>query len=248
VTKISTSEQALSVIEGRWVDFVGRIEMGETIRDALAASKLTRPIFHGLIRTSKIHKTQYEEAKTAYLRSLWDDDTLDGVLGEIAAGKSVEDACAAFDRLPRQLHTLVIRDPFIYSAYEEAMKIKALSIAEETTAIADDMSDDVQLDGRGNNAAVKRAEVRIDARKFHMSSWFSKVFGKNGNQPVNVNVTVNHAERLQEARARRDRAPVTVDAAPAEVVEAASAAPPPRRTISHAAVVEAADAIPEFLR
>jgi len=248
VTRISTSEQALSVIEGRWVDFVGRIALGARVADALKESRLTRPIFEGLVRTSKVHKTQYDEAKTSYLRTLWDDDTLDAVLGRIASGSNVADACAAFDRRADQLHTLVIRDPFYYAAYEEAMKIKALHVAEELTAESDNTADDLQLDGRGNNAAVKRSELKIDTRKFIMSAWLAKVFGKNGASPVNVNVTVNHAERLQEARARRDRTPVTVDAAPAEaVVEAAPE--PPRRQISHAKLVEAAaDAVPDFLR
>jgi hypothetical protein len=247
--RISTAEQALSVIEGRWVDFVGRIAMGALVADALKESRLTRPIFEGLVRTSKVHKTQYDEAKTSYLRTLWDDDTLDGVLGMIAAGSNVADACAAHNREAKQLHTLVIRDPFYYAAYEEAMKIKALHVAEELTAESDDTSDDLQLDGRGNNAAVKRSELKIDTRKFIMSAWLTRVFGKNGNAPVNVNVTVNHAERLQEARARRDRSPVTIEARPAEPVTEAAIEPPARRQISHAKMVEAAENdVPEFLR
>lgn len=64
--------------------------------------------------------------------------------------------------------------------YARAKQRQATFLAEEIIAIADNVSNDI-LDGamgpQGNNAAVSRAKVQIDARKWIASKLMPKVFG-----------------------------------------------------------------------
>jgi len=67
--------------------------------------------------------------------------------------------------------------------YARARKIKATRMFEEIVQISDDVTRDMMVDGRGdevaNHAAIARAKLRVDTRKWIMAKVLPKLYGED---------------------------------------------------------------------
>ncbi len=92
--------------------------------------------------------------------------------------------------------------------YEEARQIQAENMGDEIQKIADFGLNDTYTDDRGNkrvdHEVVKRSDLRTKVMMWRMSKLHYRKFGDRIQQDVQANVTVDHAERLENARKRRD--------------------------------------------
>ena len=105
----------------------------------------------------------------------------------------------------------------IKEAYALAKEIQAEHFADEVVEISDDKSRDEDWEGKGNSAAVKRAELRIKTRLQlagaanperyrERNGGGTKVNVQTNVQQNNTTINLNHAERLAAARRRRSQA------------------------------------------
>lgn len=216
--KVTAEDLAANISVDAWARLLGLIADGVRAQDAIRAVGAARPLVEGMLRGSKERRQEWDEARIASHRKDWDLDLIEHVCGLVAGGHTVTKACQQVSRDVKNFLALVLNDPFTKERYDEARKIRAEMWADETIEIADNESNDFDLNGRGNIAAVKRADTRISARHKLMADFSRDRFGeKDKNADVNINLNLNHAERLEAAHARR-RALKREDAIDAEVV------------------------------
>lgn len=201
---VTAQDVAANIAIDAWARLIGLIADGVRSQDAIVAVGATRALVEGMLRTSKERRQEWDDARLAAFRRDWDLDLIDQVCMAIAGGLSVKKACLQVDRDAKNFLVLVLSDPYTKERYDEARKIRSEMWADETIDIADNDANDIDLMGKGNIAAVKRADTRIAARHKLMADFARERFGereKGGD--VNINLNLNHAERLEAAHARR---------------------------------------------
>jgi hypothetical protein len=81
-------------------------------------------------------------------------------------------------------------------------------MADELQYIADYGLNDTYTDDKGRKRVdqdvVQRSRLRVDTMKWRMSKLHWKRFGDRVQQDQNINLVVDHAERLEAARKRLD--------------------------------------------
>ena len=228
---------AVEELDRRWSHFLGLIATGTKKDVALEGAQLAPALFEALRRGDPARLQQYEEARTAWMRRDWSEEKLDELMVRIAAGESARAVFKDLGQHYGNFYLLLERDPELKERWTAAMKAKAYALQEDVLDISDDDGDDLQLNGMGNSAAVKRSELRVNTRRFIMESWLPKVFGKDAAKlEASVNVTVNHVDTLEAARQRRDQGVTAKDRAQATEGELVQALPAPASAAERAAV------------
>jgi hypothetical protein len=101
--------------------------------------------------------------------------------------------------------SLIVEDTELNTLYRRALEARALVVMEGVFAMADDDSKDTIDNGiKGeipNMAAVTRSKLKVETRTRVAGMWNTKLYGEKKDN-VNVQVNINHAERLEEARNR----------------------------------------------
>lgn len=211
----------------RWNQFLGTIASGVLLEDAMLKHYMSRADIEACCRSSHEERQRWDDARLAARRRKWSVFDLEDVFQRIAGGMKVTEAVQQVKGyICNDFNSIVITDPTLNLQYMAALKSRAMILAEDIIDISDDDSNDV-IDGpKGqipNNAAVGRSKLRVETRTRLMGSWFPKLFGDQKNN-VQVNVQVNHAARLEEARARATtRKPTAPKGIPEHVIEAAFA-------------------------
>jgi hypothetical protein len=202
--KPTVADLAANIAVDAWARLLGLIADGMSSTDAIQTVGATRALVEGMLRTSPDHRKQWTEARIAAQRRDWDMDLIVSICAQIAAGLTVKKACENHGRQPTNFLRLVLADSVVKEEYDTARRIRAEMWADDTIEIADNDGNDIDLNGRGNIAAVKRADTRIQARQKLMADFARDRFGDDkGKTEVNVNLNLNHAERLEAAHARR---------------------------------------------
>lgn len=234
----AVSQLALEELDRRWAHFLGLTATGTKKDVALEAAKLAPALFEALKRGDPAREQQYQDARTAWLRRGWTEEKLDELMVRIAGGEAVKTVLASLQQDMGRWYLLLERDPELKARWTAAMQAKAYALQEEILEIADEDGDDLQLNGTGNSAAVKRSELRVNTRRFLMESWVPKIFSKDAARlEAQVNVTVNHVDTLEAARQRRDQAISPKERAQATEAEiVVPALPPPVSAAERAAV------------
>jgi hypothetical protein len=103
---------------------------------------------------------------------------------------------------------LIAGDPAIEEAYRAAKKAASFREVEDIDAIVDDDSRDTLPGPKGgeipNMARVQRARLRAENKQWKAQKFNPEFFSDR--QKVEVNINIDHAARLEDARARaRDR-------------------------------------------
>ena len=194
-----------------WVVFLGKIQDGKSQAEAIAGSGVTRYKLNGVLRSDSKAREQYEEAKIAAVWRNWDFETVEEIMVAIMTCESggflkkiLEDR-----GLPiANFYHLMNRDPTVKQMYEEARQIQAEHMADELQYIADYGLNDTYTDDKGRKRVdqdvVQRSRLRVDTMKWRMAKLHWKRFGDRVQQDQNINLVVDHAERLEAARKRLD--------------------------------------------
>ena len=202
--------RAATVTSDQWLNFIGLIGSGTCkVKDAQLQAGLTRWQVDGLIRTSVKARSEYNNAKLAALRGRWPLETIEEILEQLALGmhggtiRGVSEA----NMIPVQdMVNMIHKDPTTKALYEAARMVQADFLADETMDIADNTEGDVWIDDDGkmrtNHETVKRGDLRIRTRNTLMKAFSRKRFGDKQQIDANVNLNVDHADRLEAARKR----------------------------------------------
>lgn len=116
------------------------------------------------------------------------DELAASICSKIATGETLEKVCAALHSslTPDLVYLWLFRSPEFTIQYREAKKAGMMRYLEDTVAIADDDSGDTYeaktKDGdtydAPNSAAVNRAKLKVETRKWAMSVLARDVFGE----------------------------------------------------------------------
>ncbi len=194
-----------------WPEFLQSIASGVPLEQACLKHLITRADIDAITRSDSIQDQRWRDARLAAERCGWSALDFEEIFNRIGAGTSAleaieqvrgRDDSAVFFRLVEGSADLTAR-------YYAAQRQWAMREATKLIDIADDDTKDTLPGPKGgeipNMAAVQRSRLMIETRKELMGDWAPRLFGAQRNQ-VQVNVQINHAERLEEARARaRDR-------------------------------------------
>lgn len=202
----------------RWDQFLGSIATGVSLPDAMLKHYMTRADIESCIRLSHEHRQAWDDARLSAMKRGWSAFEFEDIFSRIAGGVGVREAIgqvkeqdnisgstfAAFNRI-------VLADGALNEQYLSALKARSLVMQEEVLALSDDKSEDtienVTKWGTStlpNNAAVNRSKLQTEVRLRLMGAWNTKMFGET-KQSTQVNVQVNYAEKLEEARGRAAR-------------------------------------------
>ncbi len=189
----------------RWEEFLGSIAAGVLLQDAMMKHFVTRAEIEAKCLVAAEQK-RWNEARAAARRRAWSILDLELVFAKLGGGLTVADAVNAVkDGAYDSFHDVVTLDPELNEQYLKALRLRAMHVGEGILEISDDDSADT-LDTGGksgvvpNNANVNRAKLKVDARLRLMKAWYPAVWGDK--PTTQVNVQINHAERLEGARAR----------------------------------------------
>jgi len=190
----------------RWEEFLGSIAAGTQLQDAMLKHFVTRAEIEAKCLVPAEQK-RWNEARAAARRRAWSMLDLELVFSKIGQGNlKVADAVAEVKAGGYEsFHDVVVNDPELNERYMNALKLRAMHVGEGVLEIVDNKDDDT-LDTGGksgivpNNANVNRDKLRAETRLKLMKHWFPQVYGDK--PTTQVNVQINHAERLEGARAR----------------------------------------------
>lgn len=198
-------------IVSRWEQFLGALTTGVKMEDAMLQCYIKRREIQAMINSGALERKRYQDAKTAGLRSAYSEFDLDEFFNRVAIGGTVKSAyLEVFGvEITATFYEILRNDPDMEERYSSAMKTRAVLEVESVLDIVDDDDDDTLAGPKGgeipNMAAVNRSKLRAETRLRLAGSWYRRLFGEK-EPSVQVNVQVNHAERLEEARARaRDK-------------------------------------------
>lgn len=218
----------------RWNKFLGVLASGAKIEDAMLQCSITRADIEGVTRGDPLEYQKWLDARKAAKRSVWNAIMIEDVMDRIAAGMFLKDAVrevAGHQDQAANFMAIVHGHPELLAQLKAAKAAGALMMEDELVRIADDDSNDVIESDREtksgaimttrlpNTAAVQRSKLRVDTKRWQMGSW-NEIFAER-RQKTEVNVQVNYAERLEEARERakhRGRLPTQEPVMEAEFV------------------------------
>lgn len=125
-------------------------------------------------------------------------ELFDEIIVEITEnGSSI--VAAVKGRMSTQTFYELLKDEERSKRYARACEMRADKMAEEMLEIADCTEEDTLTDDKGrvmgNNAAVNRDRLRVDARKWLLAKMAPKKYGDkidmtSGNEPLKQNITV----------------------------------------------------------
>lgn len=193
----------LPITPKQWERFLGLIAEGVPSREALDEVGLPTWQFKGKVLVSPEHKAQYEEAQLMWVRRNWPQDLIETLCSDIARGGLVKDVCARHNVSLEGFYNAVMKDPDYFELYDRARQIQMEGMVDDILEVSDDDSGD-EMNGRPNNAAINRARLKADSRKWLMSKLHYRRFGDKIQQDTNVNMVVDTAGRLEEARLRKE--------------------------------------------
>lgn len=104
------------------------------------------------------------------------DDIAYQVIEAVKQGFSAKSACRKIGIAFESVWLRLTKPPFV-QPYQEAFALRAQMWAEELTDISDDTREDRNADGKGNMAAVARARLQVDTRKWLLSKLIPKQYG-----------------------------------------------------------------------
>jgi hypothetical protein len=202
----------------RWSMFLGELAAGLSLEECMLKYRMRRADIEAHVRVSQTERERWTAARLAARKRLWSTFDLEEIFANIASGMPIAKAIGAAQGLPegkaafseqvRDFTYLCSADADLHEQYLAACKSRALVLSEDLLEVADgDGTGDYLDNGKGgfipDNAKVNRDKLRVDTRKALMGNWFPKLFGEKKGD-TQVNIQFNHAERLEQARQRRD--------------------------------------------
>jgi hypothetical protein len=189
---------AAALSDKKWQALLGLIASGTRVRAACKQVGIGRRQLEGSLRVDAKRREAFEDAKSAALMKIWDEETVEEILAELAMDAETGSLKRILEDKgldPSSFYALMRRVPAVKEAYAEARVIQAEVMADQMLEIAKD----------GTNDVIQRSKLRVDTIKWIMSKMHYQRFGDKIQQDVNANIVVDHAERLENARKRREK-------------------------------------------
>lgn len=204
----------------RYELFLGDIRAGTRLEEAMERHLITRKDIETACLTADGLQAFIDATKAAQRRA-WSVLDIQEVFDRISQGAKVKDAIDAVKPGNATLLSIVTEDKALWAEYQRALKSRAILMADDLEDWAEDDKDDILENGKGgqlgNNAAVARDKLKVDTRFRLMASWYPSLFNDRQAPNTQVNVQINHAARLEEARARAQTRRVVLPAEPDRV-------------------------------
>lgn len=192
----------------RWDSFIGDIASGLPLAEAMNKCYIARADIETMCRLDDggLQRQRWLDARTAGRKRAWSEFNFEDIFARVSTGMKIMDAVMEVrGSEDTTFYDLINSDPDLSARYRKAKEAAMLAMGEELVGLADDDTKDT-LDGpKGgeipNMAAVTRSKLKVDTRFRVMGAYNAKLFGEKKDN-VNVQVNINHAERLEEARTR----------------------------------------------
>ena len=187
--------------------FIGDLASGMPVEKARKKSYVTRADVETMCRIpGGLEKQRYRDACTAGLRTKYSEFQLQEIFALVAAGEKVADAYMTImgTKALGEWYSLINTDPDLKKMYRDAKGGAVIEIMDDVIGIADDKSGDILMQDKGpagNMAAVSRDKLRTDVRFRTAGLLNAQLFGERKDQAL-VQINLNLAERLEDARAR----------------------------------------------
>lgn len=185
----------------RWEEFLTAIKEGLAVDKALMQCGITSREFE-LTVLDPIARQRWQEARLLAKKSAWSVLDREEMCLRISRGVKIEEALIEVrGHEDPTFFELVESDEDFHADYMRAMKARSLRDMDKLLDIADDDTKDVLSGPKGdipNMAAVNRSRLMVETRRELAGNFWPKLFGQEKAQ-VNVQVNVNHAERLERA-------------------------------------------------
>lgn len=193
----------------RWDTFIGDIASGMAFGDAQKKCYVTRADIETMTRLDDggLQRQRYKDAITAGRKRAWSIFEFQDIWDRIASGMTNEAAVKAVkgtDIANTDFYAIVNADPDLWADFRKAQEARSLFLGESVLVEAANREGDVLEGPKGpmpNMANVTRSKLVVDTTFRYIGAYNSKLFGEKKDN-VQVNVQINHAERLEEARAR----------------------------------------------
>ena len=196
----------------KWQALLGLIASGNLVRPSCQHLGIGRTQLEGMLRSDTARRESFDEAKAAALMKIWDEETVEEVLSELAMDAETGSLKKILDDRgldSGSFYSLMRRVPSVKDAYDEAREIQAEVMADQMLEIAKYGENDVYTDSKGNKRVdhdvIQRSKLRVDTIKWIMSKMHYQRFGDKIQQDVNAHIVVDHAERLENARKRKEK-------------------------------------------
>ena len=183
---------------------------GVSTPDACDAFLIRPNIYRAAMRQSPALREQVEAARADWDNRNWPEEKIEEILAGVAGGESLTKVAQRMEFEASAFHSLRLRDPYVNELYTVARQIQAEGYVDEIIELSDGMEHDIVADGKGgmrsNGAAVQRSRLQADSRKWVASKLLIEVYGDKLEVAADMTVTHDHAERLDSARQRLEKA------------------------------------------
>lgn len=196
--------QIVAFSSDMWAQCIGDICDGVPCQQAVKRAGIPVSTLEGFLRTDVRIRAQWEEAKLTALRRHWPLHLVEEILDDVATGMSVRDAVKSRELSYVSFLKLTQKDPIIEEMYLEAKKLQAETFADQIVEESENENNDLMVDGKGNIAAVNRSRLKVNTKQWLMQANSPKRFRKENAQQIAVQVNVDHATRIEEARRRKE--------------------------------------------
>lgn len=222
LVKVETKRVEDRMTPARWGSFIGYIQSGMSLGDALDKVNFPRKEYDKLLVLDSEKREQVDIARSEHYRRLWPDELVNTIATELVEREDVPLRVIIDEYAPPELkgrnaqssfNNMLLADPIAAERIERARRTQMEQMADDIIAIAKDDSRDILVEKRktrdgiqkiykSNPSAVRRSEIEIKAKQWLMTKIHHKKFGERKQQDINVTIK-DHAEELAEARKRR---------------------------------------------
>lgn len=209
-TRLTDPEDVIyqQVTHGQWDKLCQYTAEGVLLDRALVDIDVRMTVFRSVMRENVAAREKLMLARAEWDNRLWPEPLIEEICIRTAMGdtlKSIsEDECFALGGF----HRLRMRDDYVDGQFQRARRIAAEGFVDEILTISDDDTNDMGEDSKGgdkpNTAAVQRARLQTDNRKWLAGKLIKEVYGDHQIIEADVSIVVDHAARLEEARLRKE--------------------------------------------
>lgn len=201
----------------RWKIYLQYIANGATRAEASRAAQVSQQTVQAYLIAEPTAIADIRTAERAWIRRDWPIERIEDFLVLVAMGKTNIDAAAELEWMEGELDQLmkiILHDEGVRNMYDEARKLQMETWGDEMIEIADEATNDTyeSTDRSGNSITktdhevIGRSKIRIQTRQWLMSRLHHERFGDRIQQDISGELNVNHADLLDMARKRRERA------------------------------------------
>lgn len=195
--------------ERDWKLLCEEVAQGVPVREACADLLIPYRSYRAALRESRVFREQLEAARAEWDNRNWSEELVEEICQRVACGETLKAVAKDKGFEVSGFHALRLRDPYVEEMFDQARRIQAEGWVDEMVEISDDTAQDViegSTGAKANTSGPQRARVQVETRKWLASKLLSKIYGDKVAVDQKLEVTLNHAEQLEEARARREQA------------------------------------------